>query len=587
MSARPPTSSPPSLRARLAGLGRRLLTPAGRLLARLDGPLGRFERAAGLAWPYLERYGSLALARLHAGLGWLLVRLGRGAVRAVGPLPWAARLGPLYGLLAGLGVWFGLEGQALLESFWPLTEAQWAYLQREGYLADVRTWQWMMLGTGLFCLLCVPLTLWRHRLTARLLAVGGAAWLTLWGWAGLFALRVPGALFAQDVDGFDKGLRNSFWVGTGTRWFLLGLLPLLALFVLVLRRLREAYGVPSRRQPLGDRLLASLRSGGPDPRFRTSWYWSLLVFFLVFAWPFLMRGCGMEEAYAIPAGAGQPVVEFVMQKPPKEKPKKKWILAENSPFIFERIDIDESKVIEQVDRMTENTYQAQSLKGKLGTKGKGAGWPGGMPGKVRFIRLKYSGGDWDQDMGKGADYNFLIQFAKMTGFEIARDTEAIAINRLRRFPEDRAPPFVFITGKGNIRVSAEEIKTLRWYCLEEGGMLFADNGGGGFNRNFRRLLRQVFPQKRLIDIANDDPIYRTPFLFPNGAPPMWHHSGYRALGVKHEGRWVVFYHQGDLNDAWKDGHSGTSEQKAQQAYQMGVNVLYYAFTRYLEQHRPE
>ncbi len=49
----------------------------------------------------------------------------------------------------------------------------------------------------------------------------------------------------------------------------------------------------------------------------------------------------------------------------------------------------------------------------------------------------------------------------------------------------------------------------------------------------------------------------------------------------HEGRWVVFYHPGDLNDAWRDGHNDVAPQVAEQAYRLGVNVIYYAFTNYL------
>ena len=43
--------------------------------------------------------------------------------------------------------------------------------------------------------------------------------------------------------------------------------------------------------------------------------------------------------------------------------------------------------------------------------------------QLRFIRLKYKGGDWDQDMGKGADYNILVYFNQLTGFPIASETE--------------------------------------------------------------------------------------------------------------------------------------------------------------------
>jgi hypothetical protein len=76
-----------------------------------------------------------------------------------------------------------------------------------------------------------------------------------------------------------------------------------------------------------------------------------------------------------------------------------------------------------------------------------------------------------------------------------------------------------------------------------------------------------------------------PYVFPNGAPPLWHHGGNRALGAKHKNRWVVFYHPGDINDAWKTGHSGMDPQLANGAIEIGVNVVYYSFTHYLEMTR--
>ena len=63
---------------------------------------------------------------------------------------------------------------------------------------------------------------------------------------------------------------------------------------------------------------------------------------------------------------------------------------------------------------------------------------------------------------------------------------------------------------------------------------------------------------------------------------MWHHGGMRALGISYNNRWVVFYHPGDVHDAWKTGHEGASEDLAEQAFEIGMNVVYYSFTRYLE-----
>jgi hypothetical protein len=143
---------------------------------------------------------------------------------------------------------------------------------------------------------------------------------------------------------------------------------------------------------------------------------------------------------------------------------------------------------------------------------------------------------------------------------------------------------VFLTGRGGIGLSETDIKTLRWYLEDEGGMLFIDNGGGQFDRSVRSLIARLLPGKTVVDIANDDPIYRAPYVFPNGAPPFWHHGGNRALGVKIDGRWAVFYHPGDINDAWKDGHSGAAKEVANQAYKLGVNVMYYAFNAYYARH---
>ena len=100
-------------------------------------------------------------------------------------------------------------------------------------------------------------------------------------------------------------------------------------------------------------------------------------------------------------------------------------------------------------------------------------------------------------------------------------------------------------------------------------------------------MKRVFPDKNWVDIANDDFIYQQPFLFPSGAPPLWHHSGTRALGIKHNGRWIAFYHQGDINDAWQTGGSGVSEATQTQAFKMGINVVNYAFNQYMSHHYDE
>jgi hypothetical protein len=125
------------------------------------------------------------------------------------------------------------------------------------------------------------------------------------------------------------------------------------------------------------------------------------------------------------------------------------------------------------------------------------------------------------------------------------------------------------------------MQVLRKY-LDDGGMLFASAGSAPWHNEFVNLMRLIYPEENLRTIADDDPIFRMPYFFPNGAPPLWHHGGRQAMGIRKDGRWVVFYHPGDIQDAWRTGDSDLSPELAERAAQLGVNIIYYAFTQYLE-----
>ncbi len=410
---------------------------------------------------------------------------------------------------------------------------------------------------------------------------------------GLFSLailyaawRVPAVAHEMDPESFDKYIRNEMWVkGTG-RALPFVLVAAVFLFVMVLRVVSETYGRKSGKVTgLGDRIWRSLVTHGEDPAYRKALYKAAFAHVFVFLiLPHMLGWSGCVKPYGVPKGSGSPVLEMVRIRKIKKKIEKKYVFNVESAISFYVPKIDESEVFEEVEELTERLHEAEAI-GKLGEGGgKEGGWPDGMEkAKVRFIRLEYSGGDWDQDMGFGSDYNMLLVFRESTGFSIRPRTEHIRVAQLKKFPRKRAPPFIYLTGglKGGMHFTQSEVKTLRHYCLEMGGMIFADNGGGNFDTNFRTLLRRVFPDLPVVTISHDDVIFQQPFPFPNGAPPLWHHSGNDALGVKHRGRWVVFYHQGDINDAWKDGHSGASRGVARQAYKLGINVINYSFSQYM------
>lgn len=495
----------------------------------------------------------------------------------------------LFLLMGGLAVWCAF--------FFPSGFARWAMWGEENQriLGNEGVW-----GSGLkigfmawvVAAMCGVAALFaeiRHKSSLWILKAAWAAWALLFLAALRWALLAPAVLNGKDYIIFSNLDRNAIWTAAFGYGALALIIPLLTLLGLGLASTRRWYlREEATFSQIGDRVVESLRTGGRDPQFRSSIYWATGVFLAVIILPLIIRGCGWEEPYGLIKGSGEPQIQVVTIKKKQPKKEKKMIVSAWSPYIFTRMKIDDAKVMAELTEMTMDTYEIQTEEksGKLGKGGgKTGGWPEGMENAVvRFIRLEYRGGDWNQDMGKSADYNLLVRFHQVTGFPIARDTESRTIERLRLFPKHKAPPFVFLTGMRGIDINDREVKTLRWYLEEEGGMLFIDNGGGHFDSSVRRILSRVLPGKPLVDISNDDIIFQQPYLFPDGAPPFWHHAGTRASGIKIDGRWAVFYHPGDINDAWKDGHSGASKEVADQAYKLGINVMYYAFNTYHKRH---
>ncbi len=345
---------------------------------------------------------------------------------------------------------------------------------------------------------------------------------------------------------------------------------------------------------VGDRVVENVRTHGRDPQFRKSIYGSFLTHLLVIILiPFLLtlRG-GCITPYRVPKGSGNPTVAMMkVIKQKKKKKRKKYILSANSPIIFEMPDLDDSKLVEEIDEDTQLTYTADTsaAHGAMGTGGgTKAGWADGIEGgQIRFIRLEYDGPDWDDGMdpSQAADANFLAKFKKYSdGLDCAKTGESHPISHLQKYPKGMAPPFVYMTGSAHIRVSMTDIKTLREY-IRGGGMLLADAGSGHWDREFRGFVKVLFPGNPLLPISDDDPIFLIPFEFTNGPPPLWFHGGKQTMGVKYKNRWGVFYFPGDMNDAWKTGHSGLEADLTEAAFQLGTNVVYYSITRYLEETR--
>ena len=139
-------------------------------------------------------------------------------------------------------------------------------------------------------------------------------------------------------------------------------------------------------------------------------------------------------------------------------------------------------------------------------------------------------------------------------------------------------PYLYMTGHGNVRFSDAEVTTLRRY-LQQGGFLHADDNYG-MDVSIRRELGRLFPDRELVEVPLDHPIYHARYDFPQGLPKIHEHDGKPAqgFGIFLDGRLVVFYsYQTDLGDGWEDPdvHNDLPE-KREAALRMGINLFLYA-----------
>jgi hypothetical protein len=139
-------------------------------------------------------------------------------------------------------------------------------------------------------------------------------------------------------------------------------------------------------------------------------------------------------------------------------------------------------------------------------------------------------------------------------------------------------PYLYMTGHGNVHWSDAELATLRRF-LQQGGFLHADDNYG-MDESIRRELGRLFPDRPLVEVPLDHPIYHLVYDFPRGIPKIHEHDGKPAqgFGIFLDGRLVVYYsYQSDLGDGWEDlevHHDGPEKHEA--ALRMGVNLFVYA-----------
>ena len=142
-------------------------------------------------------------------------------------------------------------------------------------------------------------------------------------------------------------------------------------------------------------------------------------------------------------------------------------------------------------------------------------------------------------------------------------------------------PYYYLTGHGNIKFTNNEIISLR-EILSNGGFLHADDNYG-MDKSFRREIKKIFPNKELIELPHNHPIFKSYYKLTNGLPKIHEHDNKppQALGIFDNDKLIVLYtYESDLGDGWEDSsvHNCPDELR-ENALKMGVNIIYYALTQ--------
>ncbi|MFM1773112.1 MAG: hypothetical protein RLZZ71_2254 [Bacteroidota bacterium] len=189
--------------------------------------------------------------------------------------------------------------------------------------------------------------------------------------------------------------------------------------------------------------------------------------------------------------------------------------------------------------------------------------------------LKYKGGG-DYYANPTSLPNLVSFVNRELKMNIAKETPYVEVGSTELFNY----PFVHMTGHGNVVFSAADVENLRLYLLSGGFLHISDNYG--LDKFIRREMKKVFPDAEFVEIPFGHPIYHQKYEFNSGLPKIHEHDNKapQGLGIFVENRLVVFYDfECDLGDGWEDANVHKDSEAARtKAFQMGANLLQYAFT---------
>lgn len=195
--------------------------------------------------------------------------------------------------------------------------------------------------------------------------------------------------------------------------------------------------------------------------------------------------------------------------------------------------------------------------------------------KPQIARLHYDGGgDWYNNQDMIPNMVEVLNRELHTDFSLEEAVVTPSESKLFDYP------FIIMTGHGNIDFSEKDAENLRTWLLR-GGCLYADDDYG-MDESFRREMKKVFPEHELVELPASHPIFSSYYNLGNKIPKIHQHDDRRpqAFAIFDEdGRLMVLYtYETNITDGWTAAHDDPKNVR-EQAFKMGVNILYYLFTR--------
>ena len=137
--------------------------------------------------------------------------------------------------------------------------------------------------------------------------------------------------------------------------------------------------------------------------------------------------------------------------------------------------------------------------------------------------------------------------------------------------------YFYITGHGNIKFSKKEILILRKHLLN-GSFLHVDDNYG-LDKSFRIQVQDLFPDKELVELPVNHPLFNCYYKFENGLPKIHEHDNKppQAFGIFHNQKLILLYtYESDLGDGWEDKNVHNNPEHVRlDALKMGTNIVIY------------